>query len=56
MKFVIKIDSSGQYRFNLVAKNGEIVASSEAYTSLEMCKKGIAVVKKCAKAKIVLPE
>lgn len=30
-KFVIFRDRAGQYRWNLVAVNGEIVASSEGY-------------------------
>ena len=31
-RFVINRDRAGQYRWRLVAKNGEIVAISEAYT------------------------
>ena len=31
MKFVIKKASNGEYRFNLVASNGQIVATSETY-------------------------
>lgn len=39
-KFVIvKIDD--QFRFHLKAVNGEIILSSQPYTSLESCKKGI---------------
>lgn len=54
MKFIIKKDISGQFRFTLVAKNGEIVATSEAYTSIESSKKGIKAVKKCKAAKVVI--
>jgi uncharacterized protein YegP (UPF0339 family) len=31
MKFVIKKTSNGQYRFNIVATNGQVVATSESY-------------------------
>jgi uncharacterized protein YegP (UPF0339 family) len=32
MRFVLKQTSNGQFRFNLVAGNGQIVATSETYT------------------------
>lgn len=32
MKFVIKKTSNDQFRFTLVASNGQIVATSETYT------------------------
>jgi uncharacterized protein YegP (UPF0339 family) len=32
MKFVIKKTSNDQFRFNLVASNGQTVATSETYT------------------------
>lgn len=32
MKFVVKKSSNGQFRFNLVAGNGQVVATSETYT------------------------
>jgi uncharacterized protein YegP (UPF0339 family) len=44
-KFEIKKDAAGKFRFNLVAANGEIIASSEAYESKEACKNGIQSVK-----------
>jgi uncharacterized protein len=31
MKFVVKKTSNGEYRFNLVASNGQVVATSESY-------------------------
>ena len=34
-KFVIKKGTSGQFHFNLVAANGETVATSERYTTKE---------------------
>lgn len=39
-KFVIKTTASGAYRFNLVASNGQVIATSENYTSLAGCKNG----------------
>jgi len=53
-KFVIKLDKSGQYRFNLKAGNGEIIATSEAYKSKAGCKNGIeSVMKNAPTAKVV---
>jgi uncharacterized protein YegP (UPF0339 family) len=40
-KFVIQKDKAGQYRFNLKASNGEVILSSEGYTSLQGCTNGI---------------
>jgi len=31
MRFVVKNNSSGKYMFNVVATNGEVVATSESY-------------------------
>lgn len=47
-KFVLKKDKSGQFRFNLVAGNGEVIAASEAYTSKAAALNGIESVKKNA--------
>jgi uncharacterized protein YegP (UPF0339 family) len=44
-KFVIKKTSNGQYRFNLKAGNGEVIATSETYTTKAAAEKGIASVK-----------
>jgi uncharacterized protein len=48
MKFVIKRTSNDQFRFNIVARNGEIVATSETYTrkasaldTIESLKQGV---------------
>ena len=46
-KFVVKQTASG-VKFNLKATNGEIIATSEVYTTEAACKKGIASVKKCS--------
>ena len=43
-KFVIKETKSG-FRFNLKAGNGEIIASSETYSSESACENGVASVK-----------
>ncbi len=44
-KFVIKPAKSGGYVFNLKAGNGEVIATSEVYNSLEACKNGVQSVK-----------
>ena len=47
-KFVLKKGSTGKYRFNLVATNGQIIATSEAYESKASAPKGIESVKRNA--------
>lgn len=47
-KFEYFKDKSGKYRFRLKAGNGEIIAVSEAYNSLDACLNGIDSVKKNA--------
>ena len=46
-KFVIK-DAKNGFMFNLKAGNGEVIASSEVYTTMSACKKGVASVAKNA--------
>lgn len=46
-KFVIS-QSRGGWRFNLKAGNGEIIAVSETYSSLDSCKNGAESVRKSA--------
>ena len=46
-KFVIKEAKTG-YMFNLKAGNGEIIATSEVYSSIDACKNGVASVAKNA--------
>ena len=46
-KFVIKETSTG-FKFDLKAGNGEVILSSEVYSALASCKKGIASVAKNA--------
>ena len=40
-KFELKKTSNGQFRFNLKAGNGEIIATSESYTSKQSALNGI---------------
>ena len=40
-KFQLYTDSAGKFRFRLKARNGEIIASSEAYESKASAKNGI---------------
>jgi hypothetical protein len=48
------VDKAGKYRFKLKAANGEIIATSEGYTSKVSCVNGMESVKKNApKAKVV---
>lgn len=44
--FRVFTDRAGEYRFNIVAGNGEIVASSEGYKSMAGLKKGIQAIRK----------
>ena len=46
-KFVIKATKTG-FTFNLKAGNGEVIATSEVYTTEAGCRKGIASVQKNA--------
>jgi len=46
--FELYIDKAGQYRFNLKAANGEIIARSEGYSSKAGCVNGVNSVKKNA--------
>ncbi len=40
-KFEIYEDKSGEFRFRLVARNGENILASEGYSSKSACKNGI---------------
>jgi uncharacterized protein YegP (UPF0339 family) len=44
-KFVVKKGNSGKFHFNLVASNGQVIASSEAYESKSSALNGIESVK-----------
>ncbi|MCQ2512679.1 MAG: YegP family protein [Lachnospiraceae bacterium] len=45
-KFEIYKDKAEEFRFRLKATNGQIIAVSEGYKTLQKCKNGIASVKK----------
>ena len=56
-KFEIYTDKAGEFRFRLKAKNGEIIATGEGYTSKSGCKNGIESIRKNApEAPIVVEE
>ncbi|SEA30310.1 hypothetical protein SAMN05192529_11326 [Arachidicoccus rhizosphaerae] len=44
-KFVVKTGKDGQFRFNLKAGNGQIILTSEGYTTKPACQNGISSVK-----------
>ncbi len=46
-KFVIKTTSTG-VKFDLKANNGEVIATSEVYTTDTACRNGIESVRKCS--------
>ena len=45
-KFEVKTGKDGQFYFNLTAKNGQTILSSEGYKSKQGCENGIESVKK----------
>lgn len=45
-KFVISQRKNGEYQFNLKAGNGQVILTSEGYTTLAACKNGIESVKR----------
>ena len=47
-KFELYQDKAGEYRFRLKARNGQIVAISEGYTTKAACENGIESVRKNA--------
>ena len=47
-KFEIYADKAGEFRFRLKAKNGQIIATSEGYKTMDSCKNGVESVKKNA--------
>lgn len=47
-KFVISIRKSGEFQFSLKAGNGQVILTSEGYTSKAACENGIASVRKNA--------
>jgi len=53
-KYKVFKDKKGEYRFNLVAGNGEVIASSEGYKTKQGALKGIKAVKRSILAKVVI--
>jgi uncharacterized protein YegP (UPF0339 family) len=51
-KYELFVDAGLKFRFHLIASNGQIIGSSEAYESKEGCMKGIEAVKKSCGAEI----
>jgi uncharacterized protein len=47
-KFVVKKGASGKYHFNLVAANGQVIATSETYEHKQSALHGIESVKENA--------
>lgn len=45
-KFEVSTSANGEFQFNLLAANGEVILSSEGYTSKAGCLNGIASVRK----------
>ncbi len=44
-KFVIKKRTNGEFQFNLKANNGQVILTSEGYTTKAACENGIASVR-----------
>lgn len=44
-KFEINVDKAGKHRFNLKASNGQVILSSQGYSSKSGCENGIESVK-----------
>jgi uncharacterized protein YegP (UPF0339 family) len=55
-KFVVRKGSTGKFRFNLVGTNGQIIATSESYSSKASALKGIQAVKRHAPEADVLDD
>ena len=55
-KFEIYADKAGEFRFRLKAKNGQVIATSEGYTTMKACQNGIASIKKNADSPTAIEE
>ncbi len=47
-KFEMYVDTAGEFRFRLKAKNGQIIAASQGYQSLDACMNGVKSVRENA--------
>ncbi len=45
-KFIIKTRTNGEFQFNLKANNGQVILTSEGYTTKSSCNNGIESVRK----------
>ncbi|MCR5319030.1 MAG: YegP family protein [Treponema sp.] len=52
-KYELYLDKKKEYRFRLIARNGQIVGSGEGYKTRDACKNGITSIKKNADSQIV---
>ena len=55
-KFVLGPTKNGGFRFNLKAGNGEIIATSETYTTESACRNGIESIRKNADSEVIEEE
>lgn len=55
-KFVVKKGPTGKFRFSLLAPNGQVVASSEAYETKAACMGGVRSVQKNAAGATVVDQ
>jgi hypothetical protein len=55
-KFVLKKGSSGKFHFNLLAANGQVIATSETYESKESALNGIKSVQTNAPGATIVDE
>ena len=56
-KFQVYVDKGGEFRFRLLATNGQNICHSEGYTTIDNCYNGIkSVINNAADSEIVLPE
>ncbi len=54
MKFTIYKDSAGEFRFRIIASNGNILASSQGYNQKQSAKEAIASIQqRAADAEVV---
>jgi len=55
-KFTVYKDKANQFRFNLKAGNGEIIAVGESYPDKKSCLKGIASIQKSAPVAVIVDD
>ncbi|MBQ6388989.1 MAG: YegP family protein [Mogibacterium sp.] len=55
-KFEVYADKSGEFRFRLKAKNGQIIATGESYKAKKSCLNGIESIRKNADSDVFFEE